>query len=99
MQTEFGEFQLYCYEDHVHRDLHLALVKGNLDRDALPLVRVHVADTLRDLLGVAGDARAWTLRACDAAHRRRTERRRGDPARTGIAARSSPMRCRACRPP
>jgi len=27
------------------------------------LVRVHIADTLRDLLGVRGGSRAWTLRA------------------------------------
>ncbi len=96
MQTEFGEFQLHCYEDHVHRDLHLALAQGTLAGPALPLVRVHLADTLRDLLGVRGDARAWTLRACDAAHRRRAQWRAGDPARAGVAARSSPMRCRAC---
>jgi 3,4-dihydroxy 2-butanone 4-phosphate synthase / GTP cyclohydrolase II len=63
VQTASGEFRLYCYEDRVHRDLHLALVKGTLDMDALPLVRVHVADTLRDLLGVTGAARAWTLQA------------------------------------
>ena len=68
MQTEFGEFRLHCYEDHVHRDLHLALVHGALDGPALPLVRVHLADTLRDLLGVRGEARAWTLRAALAAH-------------------------------
>src|SRR6186713_3096488 len=36
--TEFGEFQLHCYEDHVHRDLHLALTRGDLTADApLPL--------------------------------------------------------------
>src|SRR5262245_61465623 len=63
VQTEFGEFELHCYEDHVHRDLHLALTRGPLGADApLPLVRVHVADTLRDLLGVRGEVRHWTLR-------------------------------------
>ena len=62
VQTEFGEFQLHCYEDHVHRDLHLALVRGQLGPGQLPLVRVHVADTLRDLLGVRPETRAWTLR-------------------------------------
>jgi 3,4-dihydroxy 2-butanone 4-phosphate synthase/GTP cyclohydrolase II len=62
VQTEFGDFQLYCYEDHVHRDLHLALTKGNLQGSSLPLVRVHLADTLRDLVGVRNDTRAWTLR-------------------------------------
>jgi 3,4-dihydroxy 2-butanone 4-phosphate synthase/GTP cyclohydrolase II len=62
VQTEFGEFELHCYEDHVHRDLHLALTRGDLAAGTLPLVRVHVADTLRDLLGVRGEARHWTLR-------------------------------------
>ena len=47
----------------MHRDLHLALTRGELGaRAPLPLVRVHVADTLRDLLGVRGEARHWTLR-------------------------------------
>jgi len=71
VQTEFGEFQLYCYEDHVHRDLHLALTRGPLQGGALPLVRVHLADTLRDVLGVRSGARAWTLR--DALQRIATE--------------------------
>jgi 3,4-dihydroxy 2-butanone 4-phosphate synthase / GTP cyclohydrolase II len=63
IQTQFGEFQLYCYEDHVNRDLHLALARGALDGPELPLVRVHLADTLRDLIGVRGESRAWTLHA------------------------------------
>jgi len=63
VQTEFGDFELHCYEDYVHRDLHLALTRGDLKgAGSLPLVRVHVAETLRDLLGVRGEARAWTLR-------------------------------------
>ncbi len=57
-----GEFRLYCYEDHVNRDVHLALVHGDLQADT-PLVRVHVVDTLRDLIGVHDRSRAWTLRA------------------------------------
>ena len=52
VQTEFGEFRCICYEDHVHRDLHLALVRGACWDGPSPLVRVHVADTLRDLIGV-----------------------------------------------
>jgi len=64
VQTEFGEFRLYMYEDHVQRDVHLALTHGPVTDDTVPLVRVHVADTLRDLVGVqSSSARAWTLRA------------------------------------
>jgi 3,4-dihydroxy 2-butanone 4-phosphate synthase / GTP cyclohydrolase II len=63
VQTELGEFRLYAYEDRVNNDVHLALARGRLDGPVVPLVRVHVGDTLRDLLGVHGNARAWTLRA------------------------------------
>jgi 3,4-dihydroxy 2-butanone 4-phosphate synthase/GTP cyclohydrolase II len=55
VRTEFGEFQLYCYEDHVNHDVHVALVRGNLQGSKPPLVRVHVTDTLRDVIGVQGD--------------------------------------------
>jgi 3,4-dihydroxy 2-butanone 4-phosphate synthase/GTP cyclohydrolase II len=41
----------------------LALVCGALSDKVAPLVRVHITDTLRDLLGIRGDTRAWTLRA------------------------------------
>jgi 3,4-dihydroxy 2-butanone 4-phosphate synthase / GTP cyclohydrolase II len=63
VQTEFGEFRLHMYEDHVHRDVHLALTHGPISESCVPLVRVHIADTLRDLLGIRGPSRAWTLRA------------------------------------
>jgi 3,4-dihydroxy 2-butanone 4-phosphate synthase/GTP cyclohydrolase II len=63
VQTEFGEFRLYLYEDRMHHGVHFALAHGNLDGPAPPLVRVHVADTMRDLLGIRGDLKAWTLRA------------------------------------
>jgi 3,4-dihydroxy 2-butanone 4-phosphate synthase/GTP cyclohydrolase II len=63
VQTELGEFRLYAYQDEVNLEVHVALAHGRLDGTEVPLVRVHVADTLRDLLGLRGAARAWTLRA------------------------------------
>ncbi|MGH8260148.1 MAG: 3,4-dihydroxy-2-butanone-4-phosphate synthase [Steroidobacteraceae bacterium] len=63
IQTRFGDFRLYAYRDRVEGFVHLALARGRLDGPDLPLVRVHVADTLRDVLGVRGDPRAWTLHA------------------------------------
>ncbi|HYB33677.1 MAG TPA: 3,4-dihydroxy-2-butanone-4-phosphate synthase [Steroidobacteraceae bacterium] len=63
VQTELGKFRLYAYQDEVSLEVHLALAHGRLDGAAAPLVRVHVADTLRDLFGVQGAGRAWTLRA------------------------------------
>jgi len=63
VQTELGEFRLYAYQDQVSLEVHMALAHGRLDAAGAPLVRVHVSDTLRDLLGVQAAGRAWTLRA------------------------------------
>jgi 3,4-dihydroxy 2-butanone 4-phosphate synthase / GTP cyclohydrolase II len=63
VQTEHGEFRLYAYQDRVNSDVHLALARGRLDGPQAPLVRVHIADTLRDLIGIKAKSRAWTLRA------------------------------------
>jgi 3,4-dihydroxy 2-butanone 4-phosphate synthase/GTP cyclohydrolase II len=62
VQTELGEFRLYAYRDGVSQEVHVALAHGRLDGTPAPLVRVHLADTLRDLLGVQGAVRTWTLR-------------------------------------
>jgi 3,4-dihydroxy 2-butanone 4-phosphate synthase/GTP cyclohydrolase II len=62
VNTAYGDFRLYCYEDHVNRDVHLALVHGDLQSET-PIVRVHVTDTLRDLVGVHDGSQAWTLPA------------------------------------
>ena len=50
VETEFGAFRLLAYEDHVHREVHLALV------------RVHPIDTLADIVGLRDSGRTWTLR-------------------------------------
>jgi 3,4-dihydroxy 2-butanone 4-phosphate synthase/GTP cyclohydrolase II len=63
VQTELGEFMLYAYEDRVSQEVHLALARGKLRGEEPPLVRVHVVDPLRDLLGIRADPLAWTLRA------------------------------------
>ena len=62
IDTEFGPFRLYCYEDHVNSTVHLALVRGELDPQQAPLVRVHLNDTIRDLVGVQEAAHSWSLR-------------------------------------
>jgi 3,4-dihydroxy 2-butanone 4-phosphate synthase/GTP cyclohydrolase II len=63
IQTEFGKFRMYCYEDHVNRTVHLALVAGQLDGSRVPLVRVHLRDTLGDVVGIHDRALGWPLRA------------------------------------
>lgn len=61
--TEFGEFRMLAYEDHVNRTLHLALVCGDLSRISAPLVRVHLRDTLRDLVGIQQESLGRPLRS------------------------------------
>jgi len=63
VDTEYGAFHLSCYEDHVHKNVHIALVKGDLNSAVPPLVRVHINDTLRDMVGVRSDKLGWPLRA------------------------------------
>jgi 3,4-dihydroxy 2-butanone 4-phosphate synthase/GTP cyclohydrolase II len=61
VQTAHGEFRLYCYDDRVNRAVHVALAKGDLATAASPLVRVHIQDTLGDVLGVRSPALGWPL--------------------------------------
>ena len=60
---------MFCYEDHVNRDVHLALVRGSSTASASPLVRVHLIDTLADLIGVRDGALRLDAARGDAAHR------------------------------
>ncbi len=62
VETEAGEFQLVCFEDHISRNVHAALIKGDLRGPEAPLVRVHVQDTLGDLLSVQNRKLGWPLR-------------------------------------
>ncbi len=63
VETEYGAFRLCCYEDHVNKTVHIALVKGDLNSTLPPLVRVHIKDTLRDVMGVRNEKLGWPLRA------------------------------------
>lgn len=61
VQTAHGEFTLYCYDDHLNQTVHLALVKGDVQASTEPLVRVHLQDTLGDVLGIRSPALGWPL--------------------------------------
>jgi 3,4-dihydroxy 2-butanone 4-phosphate synthase/GTP cyclohydrolase II len=63
VQTELGTFRMYCYEDHVNRTVHLALVAGELDAHKVPLVRVHLKNTLGDVVGIHDPTLGWPLRS------------------------------------
>ena len=61
VQTAHGEFILYCYDDHLNQTVHLALVKGDVQGSTEPLVRVHLQDTLGDILGIQSPALGWPM--------------------------------------
>ena len=61
IDTDHGEFTLLCYDDHVNRAVHVALVKGDLSEADNPLVRVHLQDTLGDVIGVQSRSLGWPL--------------------------------------
>lgn len=62
IQTAYGDFNLITYKDEISHDIHLAVIKGMIDPDRPTLVRVHVADTLRDLLQVSlPDVTNWNI--------------------------------------
>ena len=61
IETAHGEFTMYSYDDHVNRAVHVALVKGDLSQVETPLVRVHLQDTLGDVIGVQSRSLGWPL--------------------------------------
>lgn len=62
IHTEFGDFHLVTYQDAVDSTVHLALVKGPLDPTKPTLVRVHLRNTLADMLGVESEHFGWPLK-------------------------------------
>lgn len=62
IDTEFGPFRMICFEDHVNRAVHLALIRGHVEPDTPVLVRVHRQDTLSDVVGIQHAHFGWPLR-------------------------------------
>jgi 3,4-dihydroxy 2-butanone 4-phosphate synthase/GTP cyclohydrolase II len=50
VQTEFGPFRLVAWRDAIRHGLHYALIRGTVDDGAPVLTRVHVRNTLSDVL-------------------------------------------------
>ena len=61
IDTAHGPFKLVCFEDHVNRNVHLALVRGELDGETPALVRVHLQSTLGDVAGIQDPRLGWPL--------------------------------------
>ncbi|MBO9665089.1 3,4-dihydroxy-2-butanone-4-phosphate synthase [Dokdonella sp.] len=74
VQTEFGPFRLIAYRDALSAPPHFALVRGRVDDGAPVLARVHVRDTLTDVLHLTDTPCGLTV---SAALRRVAEEGRG----------------------
>lgn len=59
--NEFGQFRLYAYQDEIGNDLHLALVHGKIDPAKPVRVRVHMENTMCDVLASSKKC-GWPLR-------------------------------------
>jgi 3,4-dihydroxy 2-butanone 4-phosphate synthase/GTP cyclohydrolase II len=51
LPTKYGEFRLIIFEDTIHRENHIALVKGDIEKNASVLVRVHSQCLTGDIFG------------------------------------------------
>jgi 3,4-dihydroxy 2-butanone 4-phosphate synthase/GTP cyclohydrolase II len=58
--TVFGDFKLLAFRNTLDGETHFALVKGNIDSKKPVLVRVHMMNTLVDIMSSA-DTKAWPL--------------------------------------
>lgn len=65
IETDFGSFRLYSYRDIPRKEIHFALVKGEVNPEQPVLVRVHVLDAARDIFAIrrAGENgyRSWSF--------------------------------------
>ena len=49
--TDYGDFDLKLFEDKINKDHHVAIVKGNIEKDKETLVRVHSQCLTGDIFG------------------------------------------------
>ena len=49
--TDYGNFDLKLFEDKINKDHHVAIVKGNIEKDKETLVRVHSQCLTGDIFG------------------------------------------------
>jgi 3,4-dihydroxy 2-butanone 4-phosphate synthase/GTP cyclohydrolase II len=62
VDTDFGEFTLHTYRDSLHGDAHFVMVKGDIDPAEPTLARVHLTNTVRDVLSAqAPGPQGWNI--------------------------------------
>jgi 3,4-dihydroxy 2-butanone 4-phosphate synthase/GTP cyclohydrolase II len=61
LPTRHGAFRLVSFQEQVTGAVHFALIRGRIEPDVPTLIRVHVQDTLCDLLGSERGDCGWPL--------------------------------------
>ncbi|MDJ0957594.1 MAG: 3,4-dihydroxy-2-butanone-4-phosphate synthase [Arenicellales bacterium] len=61
MDTTAGEFDVHVYHDIVGDEMHVAMVKGEIDADTPTLVRVQVESGILDVFRELQQAGTWTV--------------------------------------
>jgi len=61
MPTEYGDFRIVAYEDSIDNNLHLAMIKGEINENDPVLVRVHMQNPIYDLTGSLRENSAWPI--------------------------------------
>jgi len=61
VQTAHGEFNLIAYQDIASDQTHMALVKGDINAEDSVLTRVHLEDSIFDLLSLHEPGAGWPL--------------------------------------
>ena len=59
--SRYGRFKAIVYRDTLSNREHLALVRGNIDENTVPLIRVQVHYGLYDLLSDLREDSSWTI--------------------------------------
>ena len=60
LTTEYGKFRLLAFQNSIDEGTHFALVKGDINGDQPTLVRVHMVNTLVDVMGSMHN-KGWPL--------------------------------------
>ena len=61
LPTAAGDFRLEAYHDAISGQVHLAMIKGKIDSEQPVLVRVHMENSLCDMLDAQMDDCGWPL--------------------------------------
>lgn len=60
LETQYGDFRLLAFQEYVENEVHIALVRGDIQPDQLTTVRIQMVDTFTDVLG-AQSRSGWNV--------------------------------------